>query len=59
MEAGHAIISGGVVGLSAARGLLRLGLTVTVLDGEDGSHRASRDKFGPARVKSEGTTPPR
>lgn len=46
METDYAIIGGGVVGLSVAWGLLRRGRTVTVIDGDDGSFRASRGNFG-------------
>ena len=46
METDYAIIGGGIVGLSTAWGLLRRGLTVTVLDGDDGSFRASRGILG-------------
>lgn len=59
MGADYAIIGGGVVGLSVARGLLRRGLTVTVLDGDDGSFRASRGNFGLVWVQSKGMNQPR
>ncbi|MFK7937886.1 MAG: NAD(P)/FAD-dependent oxidoreductase [Roseovarius sp.] len=59
METDYAIIGGGVVGLSVAWGLLRRGLTVTVLDGDDGSFRASRGNFGLVWVQSKGMTQPR
>lgn len=59
MEADYAIIGGGVVGLSVAWGLLRRGYQVIVLDGEDGSHRASRGNFGLVWVQSKGMQQPR
>ncbi len=59
MDTDYAIIGGGVVGLSTAWGLLRRGLTVTVLDGDDGSFRASRGNFGLVWVQSKGMTQPR
>lgn len=59
METDYAIIGGGVVGLSVAWGLLRRGLTVTVLDGDDGSFRASRGNFGLVWVQSKGMKQPR
>ncbi|HSG56041.1 MAG TPA: FAD-dependent oxidoreductase, partial [Paracoccaceae bacterium] len=46
MQADYAIIGGGIVGLSVAWGLLRRGRRVIVLDGDDGSFRASRGNFG-------------
>ena len=59
MDMDYAIIGGGVVGLSAAWGLLKRGLRVTVLDGEDGSFRASRGNFGLVWVQSKGMNQPR
>ena len=59
METDYAIIGGGVVGLSVAWGLLRRGRTVTVLDGDDGSFRASRGNFGLIWVQSKGLNEPR
>jgi glycine/D-amino acid oxidase-like deaminating enzyme len=59
METDYAIIGGGVVGLSVAWGLLKRGLTVTVLDGDDGSFRASRGNFGLVWVQSKGMKQPR
>ena len=59
METDYAIIGGGVVGLSVAWGLLRRGRRVTVLDGDDGSFRASRGNFGLVWVQSKGMTQPR
>ena len=53
------LIGGGVVGLSTAWGLLKRGLRVTVLDGDDGSFRASRGNFGLVWVQSKGLTQPR
>lgn len=59
MDTDYTIIGGGVVGLSVAWGLLRRGLTVTVLDGDDGSFRASRGNFGLVWVQSKGMQQPR
>ena len=59
MNSDYAIIGGGVVGLSVAWGLLNRGLTVTVIDGEDGSFRASRGNFGLVWVQSKGMKQPR
>lgn len=59
METDYAIVGGGIVGLSVAWGLLRRGLTVTVLDGDDGSFRASRGNFGLVWVQSKGMNQPR
>lgn len=59
MEADYAVIGGGVVGLSVAWGLLRRGKRVTVLDGDDGSFRASRGNFGLVWVQSKGMKQPR
>jgi glycine/D-amino acid oxidase-like deaminating enzyme len=59
MESDYAVIGGGVVGLSVAWGLLRCGLSVTVIDGEDLSLRASRGNFGLVWVQSKGMKQPR
>ena len=59
LETDYAIIGGGVVGLSLAWGLLRRGRSVTVLDGSDGSFRASRGNFGLIWVQSKGLNEPR
>ncbi|MET4128546.1 FAD-dependent oxidoreductase [Roseovarius sp. MBR-6] len=59
MESDYAIIGGGVVGLSVAWGLLRRGLRVTVIDGDDAGLRASRGNFGLVWVQSKGMTQPR
>jgi glycine/D-amino acid oxidase-like deaminating enzyme len=59
MEADYAIIGGGVVGLSVAWGLLQRGKRVVVLDGDDGSFRASRGNFGLVWVQSKGLNQPR
>lgn len=59
MDTDYVIVGGGVVGLSVAWGLLRRGRTVTVLDGEDGSFRASRGNFGLVWVQSKGLRQPR
>lgn len=57
-EADFAVIGGGVVGLSLAWGLLQRGRRVLVLDGEDGSFRASRGNFGLVWVQSKGMEQP-
>lgn len=59
MQSDYAIIGGGVVGLSVAWGMLRRGRSVTVLDGDDGSFRASRGNFGLVWVQSKGLNQPR
>ncbi len=59
MDTDYAIIGGGVVGLSIAWGLLKRGKHVVVLDGEDGSFRASRGNFGLVWVQSKGLNQPR
>ncbi|NCQ24054.1 MAG: FAD-binding oxidoreductase [Roseovarius sp.] len=59
METDYVIIGGGVVGLSVAWGLLKRGLRVTVIDGDDGSFRASRGNFGLVWVQSKGMSQPR
>ncbi len=58
MDADFAVIGGGVVGLSLAWGLLKRGRRVMVLDGDDGSFRASRGNFGLVRVQSKGMQQP-
>jgi len=59
MTSDYAIIGGGIVGLSTAWGLLKRGLRVTVLDGDDGAFRASRGNFGLVWVQSKGMSQPR
>jgi len=59
VEADYAIIGGGIVGLSIAWGLLKRGKRVVLLDGDDGSFRASRGNFGLIWVQSKGLTQPR
>jgi len=58
MEADYAIIGGGIVGLSIAWGLLKRGRRVLVLDGDDGSFRASRGNFGLVWVQGKGLKQP-
>lgn len=58
VQADYAIIGGGIVGLSVAWGLLRIGRRVIVLDGDDGSFRASRGNFGLIWVQSKGLKAP-
>lgn len=59
MTSDYAIIGGGIVGLSTAWGLLKRGFRVTILDGDDGSFRASRGNFGLVWVQSKGMNQPR
>ena len=59
MTSDYTIIGGGIVGLSTAWGLLKRGLRVTVLDGDDGSFRASRGNFGLVWLQSKGMNQPR
>lgn len=59
MDSDYVIIGGGVVGLSLAWGLLRRNLKVIVIDGDDGSFRASRGNFGLVWVQSKGLNQPR
>ncbi|MEM6462012.1 MAG: FAD-dependent oxidoreductase [Pseudomonadota bacterium] len=54
MQSDYAVIGGGVVGLAVAWGLLRRGRKVIVIDGDDGSFRASRGNFGLVWVQSKG-----
>lgn len=58
MASDFVIIGGGVVGLSIAWGLLKHGHQVTVVDGSDGSFRASRGNFGLVWVQSKGLNCP-
>lgn len=48
------VIGGGVVGMSVGYGLVRAGDKVGVLDGSDGSFRASRGNFGLVWVQNKG-----
>jgi glycine/D-amino acid oxidase-like deaminating enzyme len=52
------IVGGGVVGLSVAYGLLKLGQSVLVLDGSDDDFRASRGNFGLVWVQGKGANFP-
>ncbi|WP_316858922.1 FAD-dependent oxidoreductase [uncultured Cohaesibacter sp.] len=58
MNTDFAIIGGGVVGLSLAWGLLKQGYKVTIVDGSDGSYRASRGNFGLIWVQGKGVGAP-
>ena len=58
MEPDYTIIGGGVVGLSVAYGLARLGRRVIVIDGDDDAFRASRTNFGLVWVQSKGLNAP-
>jgi glycine/D-amino acid oxidase-like deaminating enzyme len=57
-EADVAVIGGGVVGLSIAYGLSRLGRRVIVLDEGDVAHRASRGNFALVWVQGKGLSMP-
>ncbi len=59
MDADYVLVGGGIVGLSIAWGLVKRGKRVIVLDGEDGSFRASRGNFGLVWVQSKGMNQPR
>lgn len=52
------VLGGGVVGMSIAYGMARAGDTVCVLDGSDGSFRASRGNFGLVWVQNKGVNRP-
>ena len=58
MQTDYTIVGGGIVGLSLAWGLLRRGKSVVVLDGDDGSFRASRGNYGLVWVQSKGMKQP-
>ncbi|WP_319496479.1 FAD-dependent oxidoreductase [uncultured Cohaesibacter sp.] len=58
MDTNFTIIGGGVVGMSLAWGLLKHGHRVTILDGDDGSYRASRGNFGLVWVQGKGAKAP-
>lgn len=58
MDTEYTVVGGGVVGLSVAWGLLKRGRSVRVLDGDDGSFRASRGNFGLVWVQSKGLSQP-
>jgi glycine/D-amino acid oxidase-like deaminating enzyme len=58
MDTEYTVVGGGVVGLSVAWGLLKRGRSVRVLDGDDGSFRASRGNFGLVWVQSKGLGAP-
>jgi glycine/D-amino acid oxidase-like deaminating enzyme len=58
MQSDYVVIGGGVVGLSIAWGLLKRGRHVTIIDGDDGSFRASRGNFGLVWVQSKGLNHP-
>jgi glycine/D-amino acid oxidase-like deaminating enzyme len=58
MDTQYAIIGGGVVGISVAYGLQRLGCQTVVLDEGDTALRASRGNFGLVWVQSKGLDSP-
>ena len=58
MDKEFAIVGGGIVGLSLAYGLLKLGKSVVVFDGGDVAHRASRGNFGLVWVQGKGLHQP-
>ncbi|MDX1738519.1 MAG: FAD-binding oxidoreductase [Alphaproteobacteria bacterium] len=57
-QAQYAIIGGGIVGLSVAYGLAKLGHDVHVIDEGDQTFRASRGNFGLVWVQSKGLAQP-
>lgn len=57
-ESDFAVIGGGIVGLSIAHGLLKLGKRVRVFDEGDVAYRASRGNFGLVWVQSKGLKEP-
>jgi glycine/D-amino acid oxidase-like deaminating enzyme len=58
MSANYAIIGGGIVGLSIAHGLLKIGKRVVVFDEGDLAFRASRGNFGLIWVQGKGLQEP-
>ncbi|WP_267211542.1 NAD(P)/FAD-dependent oxidoreductase [Chelatococcus asaccharovorans] len=52
------VVGGGVVGTALAYGFARQGLSVLVLDGEDGDMRAARANFGLVWVQGKGAKAP-
>ncbi len=58
LDAEIAVLGGGVVGLSVAYGLTRLGREVLVLDEGDVAHRASRGNFALVWVQGKGLSMP-
>ena len=57
-ESEYAIVGGGVVGLSIAFGLLKLGKRVRVFDEGDDALRASRGNFGLVWIQGKGLSQP-
>lgn len=58
MSADYAVVGGGIVGLSVAYGLLKLGKRVSVFDEGDVAFRASRGNFGLIWVQGKGLHEP-
>ncbi|WP_273859831.1 NAD(P)/FAD-dependent oxidoreductase [Photobacterium sp. GSS17] len=58
MKPEYTIIGGGIVGCAVAFGLLKAGHQVTVLDGGDSDHRASRGNFGLVWLSCKGLDAP-
>lgn len=58
MKPEYIVVGGGVVGCALAYGLLKAGHHVTVLDGGDCAHRASRGNFGLVWLSSKGLDAP-
>lgn len=58
MKPEYVVIGGGVVGCAVAYGLLKAGHHVTVLDGGDSAHRASRGNFGLVWLSCKGLDAP-
>ncbi|CAE6944912.1 FAD dependent oxidoreductase [Vibrio sp. B1FLJ16] len=58
MKPEYIVVGGGVVGCAVSYGLLKAGHKVTVLDGGDSAHRASRGNFGLVWLSSKGLDAP-
>lgn len=58
MKPEYIVVGGGVVGCAVAYGMLKAGHKVTVLDGGDKAHRASRGNFGLVWLSSKGLDAP-
>ena len=58
MKPEYIVVGGGIVGCALAYGLLKAGHQVTVLDGGDLDHRASRGNFGLVWLSSKGLDAP-
>lgn len=58
MKPEYTIVGGGIVGCAVAYGLLKAGHRVTILDGGDHDHRASRGNFGLVWLSCKGLDAP-